>query len=284
MNVMRNCLQIHLLVICLFAGGCARDGEDGRRLVWADEFDREGLPDKRRWSYEEGFVRNRELQFFTRDRMKNARVEGGCLVIEARKENFRKPGEPPAKYTSASLTTQGKGDWKQGRFEVRAKLPAGRGMWPAIWLLGSNVNKAGWPLCGEIDIMENVGFAPDIIHGTVHTQAYNHTKKTHKGNSTRVPGASDSFHVYAIEWSGDRIDFFVDERRYFTFLNEGTGREAWPFDKKQFLILSVSVGGFWGGQKGVDDTIFPQRMVVDYVRVYQKRAERIPPVIGTFAW
>ena len=255
-------------------------------LVWSDEFDEERPPDAKRWTYEEGFVRNRELQYYTRGRAENARVEKGMLVIEARKERIANPAFDPespekhwqrtrshAEYTSASVTTKGKAAWTYGRIEVRAKLPTGRGTWPAIWTLGTNIEKVGWPTCGEIDIMENVGFAPDRIHGNVHTKKYNHVKRTAKGTSIEIKKPHASFHVYAIEWDREKIDFFVDGQKYFTYRNEGTGSDAWPFDADQYLILNVAIGGGWGGQKGIEDAIFPQRMLVDYVRVYREKEE-----------
>ena len=253
-------------------------------LVWSDEFEKEGAPDEKRWTYEKGFGRNREAQYYTRGRAENARVEKGMLVIEARKERIANPGHDPeapekqwqrtrshAEYTSASVTTKGKAAWTYGRIEVRAKLPTGRGTWPAIWTLGTNIGKVGWPTCGEIDIMENVGFAPDRIHGNVHTKKYNHVKRTAKGTSIEIKKPHASFHVYAIEWDAEKIDFFVDEKKYFTYRNEGTGPDAWPFDADQYLILNVAIGGGWGGQKGIDDAIFPQPMLVDYVRVYREK-------------
>lgn len=252
------------------------------KLVWSDEFDKPGRPDAKKWGYEEGFVRNHEAQFYTRDRQENARVEAGLLVIEARKERFANPafdqkkgkGKPFADYTSASLTTAGKASWTYGRIEVRAKLPTGRGMWPAIWTLGDNHKQAGWPACGEIDIMENVGFDPDVIHGNIHTKLYNHVMRTNKGAKITIAKPYDDFHVYAIEWRPKQIDFFVDKKKYFTFENDGKGAGAWPYDKPQYLILNIAVGGSWGGQKGIDEGIFPQRMLIDYVRVYQEAASQ----------
>jgi len=138
-------------------------------------------------------------------------------------------------------------------------------------MLGTNIGEVGWPRCGEIDIMENVGYEGDRIHGTVHTDAYNHTKNTQRGAELKVPGISDEFHVYAIEWSPERIDFFVDATLYFTFPRESGDPAVWPFDASQYLILNVAVGGSWGGQQGIDATVFPQRMLVDYVRVYERR-------------
>lgn len=251
-------------------------------LVWSDEFDTPGRPDPDKWTYEEGFVRNRELQYYTRDRAQNARLEEGMLVIEARRERFANPDFRPgasdwrrsrqhAAYTSASLTTKGKASWTYGRIEVRAKLPTGRGAWPAIWTLGANIDSVGWPRCGEIDIMENVGFDPDRIHGTVHTRKYNHIDGTHKKNTLLVPRPYDHFHVYAIDWSEERIDFFVDGKKYFTFANDGQGQDTWPFDRDHYLLVNVAIGGDWGGQMGVDDTIFPQKMLIDWVRVYRRQ-------------
>ncbi len=260
-------------------------------LVWADEFDKGTRPNPETWSYEQGFVRNREAQYYTVNRKENVRVENGMLVIAARKEALPNPNYDPkksgwknrkaAKYTSGSIKTRGKAEWLYGRIEVRAKLPTGRGMWPAIWMLG---RKGGWPACGEIDIMENVGYDPDVIHGNIHTAKYNHVKGTNKGNKIKIPKPYAAFHIYAVEWHPDRIDFFVDKKKYFTFKNEGTGEAAWPYDEKMYLILNIAVGGGWGGQKGIDDNVFPQRMYVDYVRVYQRKigvvenaADKTPP-------
>jgi beta-glucanase (GH16 family) len=234
-------------------------------LIWADEFDRDGLPHRGRWDYETGYVRNDELQYYTFSRHKNARVEDGMLVVEAHKEPYR-----DYDYTSASLITYGQASWRYGRVEVRAKLPAGVGTWPAIWLLGVNIFQVGWPDCGEIDIMENVGFDPESIHAHVHTKAYNHVKGTEKGTSITVAAPYEVFHVYAIEWFEDRIDFFVDETKYFAFQNEGTGWETWPYDQEFYLIINLAIGGSWGGMGGVDDEIFPQRFYIDYVRVYEE--------------
>ncbi len=256
------------------------------KLVWSDEFDKAGLPDAARWGYETGFIRNHEKQFYTEARKENARVEDGMLIIEARKEKYKDPGRDPAakgggkgrakrspeeaNYTSASLTTRGKAAWTHGRIEVRAKLPSGRGTWPAFWTLGTNIDQVGWPACGEIDIMEHVGFDPGVVHANIHTRKYNHVANTGKGDKISLSDVSRAFHVYAIEWDEKKIDFFLDDRKYFTYRNEATGLDAWPYDKDQYLILNLAIGGDWGGQKGIDDKIFPQRSYIDYVRVYQK--------------
>ncbi len=256
----------------------------GWNLVWSDEFSTSGLPDPSRWDYETGFIRNGELQFYTAGRSENARVEDGHLIIEARKERWANPGHRPdqpgtsrvgrsnaafADFTSASLITLGKATWTYGRIEVRAKLPSARGTWPALWTLGTNMSAVGWPACGEIDIMEFVGYAPGVIHANIHTRRYNHVQNTGKGSSTQVPDASDAFHVYAVEWTPTELRFFVDDRPYFTYANDGSGRDAWPFDQDQYLILNLAIGGAWGGRKGVDEEAFPQRMEIDYVRVFK---------------
>lgn len=240
-------------------------------LVWSDEFDVEGLPDASRWGYDVGDGcpnlcgwGNGELQYYTETRLENARVENGSLIIEARKEPFGS-----REYTSARLVTKGKGDWLYGKIEISARLPSGVGTWPAIWMLPSESFYGGWPASGEIDIMEHVGFAPDSVFAAVHTSAYNHTLGTQRMGRTAIPDAETAFHVYAIEWTPTRIDFYVDGTRYFSFLKEGPSYEVWPFDRSFHLILNIAVGGSWGGLQGVDDTIWPQRLVVDYIRVYQ---------------
>ena len=239
----------------------------GYRLVWSDEFDRDGAPDPAHWSYDVGGGGwgNNELQFYTSDRRDNARVEHGSLIIEARREPWENRS-----YTSARLVTKGKGDWTYARIEVRAKLPRGRGSWPAIWTLGSTT-PFRWPDDGEIDIMEHVGFDPGVVHGSVHTQRYNHVQGTQKTAATAVPDAMDGFHTYVTEWTADRIQIAVDGRVYFEFAREPqNGRAAWPFDGPQHLLLNVAVGGNWGGQQGVDDATLPYRFEIDYVRVYQQ--------------
>ncbi|MBC3786262.1 glycoside hydrolase family 16 protein [Spirosoma utsteinense] len=239
-----------------------------RKLVWADEFDKNGLPDSTKWGYDVGGNGwgNNELQFYTKERKENARIEKGNLIIEAHKESYQ-----GRNYTSARLLTQKTATWRYGRMEVRAKLPSGLGTWPAIWMLGENIPTAGWPLCGEIDIMEHVGYEEGVVHGTLHTEAYNHGKGTQKEGKTTVPTATSAFHVYAIDWTRNQIDFYVDDQKYYSMNAQTTGgtQQQWPFTQPFFMILNLAVGGNWGGQKGVDERIWPQRMEVDYVRVYQ---------------
>ncbi len=242
------------------------------QLVWADEFNTAGLPDASKWAYDVGDGcpnlcgwGNNELEHYTASRSENARVENGNLVIEARREPFGSRA-----YTSARLVSRSKGDWAYGRFEIRAKLPSGLGTWPAIWMLPTDWSYGGWPASGEIDIMEHVGFAPETVYASIHTNAYNHTKGTQRTRGISIADAERAFHVYSIEWAEDRIDFYVDSTRYHSFVNENSGFAAWPFDQRFHLLLNIAVGGNWGGQKGVDQNIWPQQMVIDYVRVYQR--------------
>ncbi|RXK46844.1 glycoside hydrolase family 16 protein [Aquirufa rosea] len=235
--------------------------------VWADEFEQAGLPNDKIWSYDVGGSGwgNNELQYYTKADLDNAHVENGMLTIEAKKESFGGKN-----FTSARLVTKGKQDFMYGRVEVRAKLPAGLGTWPAIWTLASqsDYGNAYWPDNGEIDIMEHVGYDPGVVHATVHTKAFNHVINTQKANTTVVPDFDKVFHVYQIDWTPEYIKTYIDGKPYFTFQNTKKGWEEWPFDKKQHLLLNIAVGGNWGGQKGVDESIFPAKMLIDYVRVY----------------
>ncbi len=232
--------------------------------MWEDNFATAGAPDASKWTFETGGSGwgNNELQFYTSG--SNATVSGGNLTITAKRES-----NSGREYTSSRMITKGKGDFLYGRFEVRAKLPRGRGTWPAIWMLYSENTYGNWPASGEIDIMEHVGYDPNRIHCTVHTTAFNHTRGTQKSATKVVPTATDNFHVYRVDWTPFAVRGFIDGEQYFEFLNNNTGFTAWPFDKKFFLILNVAVGGNWGGAQGVDNAVFPASMVIDYVKVYK---------------
>ena len=234
------------------------------KLVWADEFNYTGLPDSTKWSYDMGGHGwgNHELEYYTSKRAENARVENGSLIIEARKEKWQNND-----YTSARLVTKGKADWQYGKIEIKAKLPKGTGTWPAIWMLASK-DSMKWPADGEIDIMEHVGFNQGYIHGSVHCTKYNHVIHTQKTDTVIVKDCSETFHVYSLEWTADSIKVAVDGNVFFRFASEHT-YDAWPFDNKMHLLLNLAVGGDWGGAKGIAQDIWPQRMEVDYVRVYQ---------------
>jgi beta-glucanase (GH16 family) len=258
----------YLSAALLFSSGfLSKPAPSQWAMVWNDEFNYEGLPDSTKWNYDIGDNGwgNHELEFYTAKRPENARVKNGNLIIEARKEKWGK-----SDYTSARLITKGKGDWTYGRIEVKAKLPSGLGTWPAIWMLGSTT-PLHWPDDGEIDIMEHVGFDPGMIHASIHCKKYNHVIHTQKTAITNVPDFADNFHVYALEWNADSISIFVDENKYFTFTNDHTDYAAWPFDQPMHVLLNVAVGGDWGGQKGMDSSIYPKQMLVDYVRVYKRK-------------
>ena len=236
-------------------------------LVWADEFNEEGLPDSTKWQYEYGPpYKNNEKQFYAREELKYSRIEDGCLILEAHREE-----REGADYVSASLHTQGKKDFLYGRVEARLKMPKGRGTWPAFWMLGTNIDEVGWPTCGELDIMEYVGFDPEKVHANIHTEAYNHQIGTNKGDSIHVNKPYEEFHVYAIEWFEDRVDFFVDDIKYFTFEKPSDDMEEWPFDKPHYLIINLAIGGNLGGQQGIDDSLFPHKYYIDYVRYYKQK-------------
>lgn len=263
---------IFLLIFCFFGAIPASSlSAQPWELIWSDEFDYTGLPNPERWGYDVGGHGwgNAEKQFYTEERQENARADGEHLVIEARKESWS-----GRDYTSARLVSKGKGDWTYGRFEIRAQLPSGRGTWPAIWMLPTNSSygTAYWPDNGEIDIMEHVGHSPGTIHATIHTDAYNHLRGTQRGGSKSVPDASEAFHVYAVEWTPNRMVFSIDEETFWTYSKGLSNWQGWPFDKDFHLIMNIAIGGNWGGQQGIDDSIFPQQMLIDYVRAYRYTA------------
>lgn len=233
--------------------------------LWADEFDGSGALDAAKWGYDVGGHGwgNNELQFYTASAA-NATVANGLLTIEARREQKEGKG-----YTSARIVTKGKGDFLYGRIEARAKLPAGRGTWPAIWMLPTENIYGGWPGSGEIDIMEHVGYDLNKVHMTVHTTDYNHTKGTQRSGTKVVPTATTDFHNYRIDWTPYAIRGYIDDEKVFEFVNTNSGVTAWPFNQKFHLLFNIAVGGNWGGAQGVDDTVFPVKMEVDYVRVYK---------------
>ena len=278
-------INLSLLLSCRSDKKAVIIKKNNYELVWADEFDYTGKPDPTKWGYEIGFIRNGEKQYYT-DSLKNARVEKGNLIIEAHKENIANkdfksnkfkekswlhyiPKIDSAQYTSASLTTKGIAEWTYGKIEVKAKLPKGVGQWPAIWMLGENKKEVGWPKCGEIDIMEHVGFNKDTIFGSIHSETYNHIKTTQKTKGIFIDKPYDKFHVYSIEWTPEKIDFLLDDKVYLNIINEHKTTNEWPFDQNFCLKLNNAIGGMWGEQEGIDDTVFSQQMVVDYVRVYQ---------------
>jgi beta-glucanase (GH16 family) len=241
----------------------------GWRLVWSDEFDQpEGSsPDPAKWGYDIGGNGwgNKELEYYT-SRTNNVRIEDGKLVIEARQEPFNGKS-----ITSARLLTKGKWSWTYGRVEARIKIPRGQGVWPAFWMLGTNIGTVGWPACGEIDIMENIGREPGTAHGTVHGPGYSGDSGI--GGPVTLPGGAtvaDGFHVFAIECEPERIAWFMDGRQYFSITLASLPKNTrWVFNQPKFLLLNLAIGGAWPGYPDATST-FPQRMIVDYVRVYEK--------------
>ena len=243
----------------LSTGGEKSSTAVGWKLVWSDEFNYDGLPDSSKWSYETGGSGwgNNELEYYTEKDTSNAIVKDGHLTIIAKKQH-----KENREYTSARLVTKNKADFKYGRIEVRAKVPAAAGTWPAIWMLGSNIDEVGWPACGEIDIMEHRGFELDKIFGTLHYPG--HFGAHGNGKTINIPTATTQFHKYVLEWSASEINIFVDNQLYQTVKNDSTI----PFNHKFFIILNLAIGGNFGGK--VDPSFFTDAMVVDYVRVFQK--------------
>ncbi|HJV67848.1 glycoside hydrolase family 16 protein [Ideonella sp.] len=240
----------------------------GYRLVWADEFDTDGPPDAARWSHDTAHNKtgwhNHELQYYGSPADRNAVVSGGRLRITARRET---PSTAPdwggQRYTSARLLTRGLAEWTYGFFEVRAKMPCGLGTWPAIWMLGSG---GRWPDDGELDILEHLGSQPDRVFSTVHTAAGSGGHGV--GGAQRLPDACTAFHDYQMHWTPEGVAFAVDGFQHFHYARLDAGPRPWPFDKPQFLLLNLAIGGDLGGP--VDDSALPATLEIDHVRVYQK--------------
>jgi beta-glucanase (GH16 family) len=246
------------------------------RLVWSDEFSGAdgSSPDSSKWTYDLGGKGwgNQELESYT-NRKENARIEKRNLVITALKESYTGADGLTRDYTSARLKTLGLFAQTYGRFEARIKIPAGQGMWPAFWMLGEDISSAGWPKCGEIDIMENVGKEPGTVHGSLHGPSTERPTSDLTSIFSLPAGQSfaDDFHLYAIEWEPDIVRFYVDANLYATFnSSQWPAGGKWVFDHPFFIILNLAVGGNWPGSPGAS-TKFPQSMLVDYVRVYTKR-------------
>jgi beta-glucanase (GH16 family) len=231
--------------------------------VWADEFNYSGLPDASKWGNEVGFIRNNELQYYTDRRIENSIVANGALQIIGRKE-----WNGGANFTSASLTTDGKFSWTYGKIEARMKLPNGQGVWPAFWLLGQNVQQVGWPKCGEIDIMELRGQSPSIINGTIHGPGYSGANAITSNYFLQNSRFDVDYHIFAVEWDATKIDFFVDGFLY-KRINKSDVPGEWVYDNSFYMILNVAVGGNYLGNPN-SGTPFPQKMIIDYVRVYSE--------------
>lgn len=249
-------------------------------LAWQEEFNYTGLPDAKKWGYENGHQRNNEQQYYTNARKENVWVKNGFLTITGRKENYPnkdyKKGSTEwqqkdslAQYTSASINTNGLAGWQYGRIEVKAKLPHGGGIWPAIWMMGTNNQKVGWPACGEIDIMEFIGNHPADIYGTIH---YGETYQQQRSSGNKITDATlqNDFHVYAMEWDKDTMDLYFDNKKFHHFFidSAGTGNNN-PFRKPFYLMLNLAMGAEWPGP--INDAVLPQQFIIDYVRVFKKK-------------
>jgi beta-glucanase (GH16 family) len=270
------------LLFLLYAGtagaGPADQPKSNWTLVWSDEFNggNGSAPDHSKWVIESGGNGwgNHELEYYT-NRVENIQVNDGQLFITARREGYSDSEGVFRGYTSARIKTAGKFSQRYGRFEARIKIPQGQGMWPAFWMLGDDIDKVRWPDCGEIDIMENIGKEPGIIHGTIHGPGYSGEKAI--GSSFSLAEGkkfADDFHIYAVEWETQVIRFYVDDHLYATRTpNELPVGAKWVFDHPFFIILNLAIGGDWPGAPDVH-TKFPQSMIVDYVRVYSAKAPK----------
>ena len=240
--------------------------------VWGDEFNTPGLPDSPKWGYEIGKIRNAELQYYTYKRLENARIEDTVLIIEARKEKFS-----GADFTSASLISKGIGDWKYGKVEISAKVPTGKGTWPALWMMPTYSEYGSWPKSGEIDIMEYVGYDPQKLHYTTHFEGINGTGHESSGsNSTFITNPYEKFIKFTMVWTPIRIVWYANDKAFHSYGKPANDSRRWPFDKEFYLILNLAYGGSWGGLQGVDDTKLPHKFLIDYVRVFQLQEGESP--------
>ncbi len=234
-------------------------------LLWEDQFDQDGKPNPDIWEIQSGGqgFGNNEDQYYTK-RLENVYVKNGILHIIGLKEEYEH-----RHYTSGKLVTYQKKHIQYGKLEVTAKLPKGKGTWPAIWLLGENIKKVGWPLCGEIDLMEHVGKNHGHIHFSLHSERYNHKYFNHPTFIIKDETVSDAFHTYGIEWEEDQISFIFDQKHVVTFHKEVGGTEhEWPFNQPFYLILNLAIGGNWGGE--IDNSIFPLDFQISSVKVYER--------------
>jgi len=231
------------------------------QLVWSDLFTDENI-DTAKWTIEvrdPGWVNN-ELQAYT-GRRDNLHIDNNNLIIMGIKENYLE-----AKYTSGRMNTSGKANWKYGRFEIRARVPKQKGIWPAIWLLSETIFTEGWPKCGEIDIMEHVN-NEDIIYGTIHSEKYNHMTNTSIGGNMTIKDLDADFHTFGLEWDSEALVWFIDDKEYYRINKADHFDALWPFDKDYFLIINQAIGGFWPGDPEKD--FKTTKYVIDWVKVYQ---------------
>lgn len=232
--------------------------------VWADEFDAPGKPDPTKWTYDVGAGGwgNNEKEYYTAG--DNVDIADGVCTITAKRE-----ARDGAQYTSSRMVTRGLGDFTYGRVEARLQVPSGRGTWPAFWMLPTDRVYGDWPKSGEIDIMEHVGYDPNNFHFSTHCEAYYFKQGNQKTASLKVPTGTSDLHLYRVDWTPYSIKGFIDDVQIFEFDNQNGGYKVWPFDKRFHILLNLAIGGDWGGANGIDDSAFPQKMLIDYVRVYK---------------
>ncbi len=253
-------MKKYLLLIIVSTISCIAQ-QKSKSLVWEENFNSDKL-NENNWNFELGDGcpaicgwGNNEKQIYTQN---NHTVKDGNLIITINKENNN--------YTSTRITTAGKKEFMYGKMEVRAKIPTGKGIWPAFWMLGSNISKVGWPKCGEIDILEYVGREPSKLYTSLHTQdSHGNTVNT---KITEVKNIEDGFHLYAIDWNKDKIEFFVDNQSVYVFSPTVKNDDTWPYNQSFYFIINTAVGGNFGGH-AIDDSMFPQQFIIDYIKVYQ---------------
>jgi beta-glucanase (GH16 family) len=232
-------------------------------VAWGDEFSTDGAPDPTKWTYDTGGSGwgNHELEYYT-NTTNNASITNGILSITAKKESMG-----GMNYTSSRMVSKTPSDMLYGRIEVKAKLPSGKGTWPAIWMLPNDYAYGNWPNSGEVDIMEMVGYDPNNVHFSIHDQT--NFGSNSKSGTMMIPTASTAFHLYRADWTPDGIKGYYDDVLVYSFKNDGAGSATWPFDKPFHILLNLAIGGDWGGAQGVDDTIFPTTMQVEYVHYFK---------------
>jgi beta-glucanase (GH16 family) len=263
-------LAVVSVVTTVVQPAAAQAVPNGYRLVWSDDFNTAGLPNPAKWrdqTFGNGHLWwHNERQYYTTRRPENAVVTGGRLVLTVRRESLAgAPGWAGQEFTSAKLVTAETKAWTYGFFEVRAKFPCGRGVWPAVWLMSAT---GSWPNDGEIDFMEAVGFEhPPVVHATLHNSRDGTDPLSSR--SVVVSDGCDAFHNYQLDWRQDSITALVDGRSYFHQERGNAGYDRWPYNHPFYLAMNVAVGGAWGAQKGIDASILPQTMEIEYVRVYQ---------------
>lgn len=236
------------------------------KLFFHDEFDYTGVPDPRYWDYEIGYVRNGEMQYYS-NRLENVRVADGALTLEVRADNWQDAEGNTHKVTSGSVHTQDRVKFTYGRVDIRARFTPIVGTWPGLWMMPNDSRYGTWPNSGEIDIMENVGFAPQVVHFTAHCAEQNSDHNSYHYSTTVLTPAD--WHVYSLVWTADKLEWYVDNKRKFMVKNNSSTWRGWPYCQDFYLILDHAFGGGWGGQQGVDLESLPCRMDIDYVRVFQ---------------